>query len=78
MGTDDHIGNFPPAANEDTDLPVDLPREFRQLPGQLMGEDVLRRDFPTVELSDPLDLFRLETGQVAMNFIDSCPLLRPI
>ncbi len=44
MGTHDHIGDLPPAGDEEADLAVDLTGEFRQRPGQFVGDDPIRRD----------------------------------
>jgi len=66
----DDVRDFPPAGHKKTDLTVDLTGEFRQRPGQFMGEDLLRRDAPPVELPDPFDLRRSESGQVAVNLFD--------
>ncbi len=67
---DDDIGDLAPAGDQKADLAVDLPGEFRELAGQVVGDDPLRRDAPPVELPDPLDLRRSETGQVAVNLFD--------
>jgi hypothetical protein len=69
MGTDHHKGNFSPAADEEANLPVDLPGEGCQLPRQIMGDYTLRRHPPPVELFNPFDLRRCEAGQVSVNFI---------
>ena len=37
-----------------------------------MGYDPFRRDAPPVELPDPLDFGRRETGQVAVYLLDGC------
>jgi hypothetical protein len=66
MGTHDDIGDLPPAGDEEADLAVDLPGYLRQRPGQLVGDNPLRRDAPPVELPDPLDLGRPEAGEVAV------------
>jgi hypothetical protein len=72
---DDHIGDLAPAGDQDADLAVDLAGEFRELAGQFVGDDPVRRDAPPVELSDPFDLIRPEAGQVAVNLFDGCSLL---
>jgi len=68
--TDDHIGDLAPAGDQNADLAIDLPGEFRELAGQVVGDDPLRRDAPPVQLSDPFDLIRSEAGQVAVNLFD--------
>jgi hypothetical protein len=68
--SDDHIGHLTAAGDQDADLAVDLPGELRELAGQVVGDDPLRRDAPPVELPDPLDLRRREAGQVAVYLLD--------
>jgi hypothetical protein len=60
--SNDHIGDLAPAGDQNADLAVDLPGEFRELACQVVGDDPLRRDAPPVELSDPFDFGRRETG----------------
>lgn len=67
---DDDVSDLTPAGDQQPDLTVDLAGEFRERPGQLVGDDPLRRDAPPVQLADPLDLCRSETGQVAVNLFD--------
>jgi len=69
---DDDIGDLPPAGDEEAELAVDLAGELRQVAGQFVGDDTLRRDAPPVDLPDPLDLGRSEAGQVAVNLLDGC------
>jgi hypothetical protein len=75
MGTHDHIGDLPPAGDEEADLAVDLTGEFRQRPGQFVGDDPIRSATPPVELPDPLDLLRSEAGEVAVYFFYGRSLL---
>jgi hypothetical protein len=70
VGSHDHKGDLAPAGDQNTDLAVDLPGEFRELAGQVVGNDPLRRDAPPVELSGPLDFIRPEAGQVAVDLFD--------
>ncbi|MFZ4437170.1 MAG: hypothetical protein ACOYOS_01970 [Syntrophales bacterium] len=72
MRSDDHISHFATTGDQNADLAVDLPGKFRELAGQVVGDDPLRRDAPPVELSDPLDLGRREAGQVAVYLLDGC------
>ena len=65
------ISDFTPAGDQKADLTIDLAGEFRERPGQFVGDDPLRREAPPVELSDPFDLRRSEAGQVAVNLFDS-------
>lgn len=78
MGTHDHIGDLPPAGDEEADLAVDLTGEFRQRPGQFVGDDPIRSATPPVELPDPLDLLRSEAGEVAVYFFYGRSLLMVI
>jgi hypothetical protein len=73
--SDDDIGHLAAAGDQDTDLAVDLPGEFRKLAGQVVGDDLLRRDAPTVKLPDPLDFGRREAGQIAMYLLYGLSLL---
>ena len=66
----DDVGDFTPAGDQKADLTIDLAGEFRERPGQFVGDDPLRRDAPPVELSDPFDFRRSEAGQVAVNLFD--------
>jgi hypothetical protein len=59
---DDDIGDLTPAGDQNADLAVDLPGELRELAGQVVCDDPLRRDAPPVELTDSLDLRRSESG----------------
>jgi hypothetical protein len=54
-------------------MAVDLPGELRELAGQVVGDDPLRRNAP-VQLSDPLDFVRREAGQVPCIFSIGDPL----
>jgi hypothetical protein len=72
MGADDDIGDLPPAGDEEAELAVDLAGELRELAGQFVGDDPLRRDPPPIELTDPLDLGRREAGQVAVYLFYGC------
>jgi hypothetical protein len=72
VGSHDHIGDLAPAGDQNADLAVDLPGELRELAGQVVGDDPLRRDAPPVELSDPFDLIRPKAGQIAVNLFDGC------
>jgi hypothetical protein len=60
--SDDHRGDLAPAGDQEADLAIDLPGELGELPGQFMGDDPVRQDAPPVELSDPFDFGRRETG----------------
>jgi hypothetical protein len=66
MRAHDHIGDLPPAGDEQADLAVELTGELGQRPGQFVGDDPLGRETPPVELADPLDLCRSEAGEVAV------------
>ena len=68
---DDHVCDLAPAGDQNTDLAVDSPGQFRELTRQIVGDDPLRRDATPVKLSDLFDLSRSETGQVAVNLFDS-------
>jgi hypothetical protein len=68
--SDDHIGHLTAAGDQNADLAVDLPGELRELTGQVVCDDPLRRDATPVELPDPFDFSRRETGQVAVNLLD--------
>jgi hypothetical protein len=70
MGTHDDIGDLSPSGDQETELAVEFAGEFRELAGQVMGDDPLRRDAPPVELPDTLDLGRPEAGQVAVSLFD--------
>jgi hypothetical protein len=71
----DDKGDLAPAGNQNADLAVDLPGELRELAGQVVGDDPLRRDAPSVELSDPFGFGRRETGQVAVYLLDGRSLI---
>ena len=55
------------AADEDADLPVGLSGNLAEVPGQLVGENPVNRDFAAVELLDASDLAGLQPGDVAIN-----------
>jgi len=74
--SDDDIGRLAAAGDQDADLTVDLPGELRELAGQVVGDDPLRRDAPPVELPDPLDFDRREAGQVAVYLLDDRSLMK--
>ena len=66
----DHIGDLAPAGDQNADLAVDLAGELRELAGQVVGDDPLRRDAPPVDLPDAFDFGGRETGQIAVNLFD--------
>jgi hypothetical protein len=66
----DDKGDLPLAGDQNADLAVDLTGELRDLAGQVVRDDSLRRDAPPVELSDPLDFGWREAGQIAVNLFD--------
>jgi hypothetical protein len=66
----DDIGNLALSRDEKADLPVYFTGQFRQLPGQLVGNDVLRRHTSPVKLPDPSLLIRSQTGQIAVYLFD--------
>jgi hypothetical protein len=70
MVAHDHVGYFAFSGDEQADLPVYFPRQFRKLPGEFVGDDVCRWRPAAVELPDPLLLIRSETGQIAVNLVD--------
>jgi hypothetical protein len=70
VGAHDHEGDLPLAGDQNADLAVDLPGELRDLAGQVVRDDSLRRDAPPVELPDPFDFGRREAGQIAVNLFD--------
>jgi hypothetical protein len=66
----DHEGDLPLAGDEEADLAVDLPGDLRDLAGQFVRDDPLRRDAPPVKLADAPDLGWPEAGQVAVDLLD--------
>jgi hypothetical protein len=70
VGAHDHVGDLSPAGDENADLAVDFEGELRELAGDLLGEDPLRRDAPPVELADAPDFVRPEPGQIAVYLFD--------
>jgi hypothetical protein len=59
------------AADEDADLPVGLAGNLTEVPGQLMGENPVNRNFAAVELLDPPDLASLQAGEITVDSIDA-------
>jgi hypothetical protein len=59
------------ATDEDADLAVGLSGNLAEVPGQLMGENPVNRDFAAVELLDAPDLAGLEAGDIAIKLIDA-------
>jgi len=80
---DDHVQDLSPAADQDACLAVNAARNAGNLPCQLMGDNPLRGYPPPVEPLDIPDITRLQTGGVAMDFVngisprDLTPLKRP-
>jgi hypothetical protein len=70
VGSHDDEGDLPPAGDEDADLAVDPAGELRELTGELVRDDPLRRDAPPVELPDAPDFVRAQTGQIAVDLFD--------
>lgn len=58
------------AADQDADLPVGLPGDLAQMPGELEREDPVDGDFAAVELLDAPDLAGLQAGRVTVNPVD--------
>jgi len=67
---DDNVGHFTPPAEQHPELPVELPGEFRKLPGHFLCNNLVRRHPPPVELFQPLDLGRLQAGEISVNFLN--------
>jgi len=70
MVAHDHVGYFAFSGDEQADLPVYFPRQFRKLPGEFVGDDACRGRPAAVELPDPLLLIRPEDGYIAVNPVD--------
>jgi len=73
---DDDVGDLSPAGNQQADLAIDFMRYFGQLSGQVMGQDLSRRDPATVELFDPPKLLRFQTAGMAVYLLNRKPLKR--
>jgi len=59
------------AADEDADLPVCLAGNLTEVPGKLLGENPVNRDFAAVQLLDASDLAGLQAGDVTVESIDA-------
>ncbi|MBN1546422.1 MAG: hypothetical protein JW902_07175, partial [Syntrophaceae bacterium] len=70
VGAHDDIGDFSPSGDQKTELAVELPGELRHLTCQFVGQDLFRGDPAAVELLDPPELFRLQAGDISMNFLN--------
>jgi hypothetical protein len=64
--SDNDISNLSPAADQNPDLTIDFPRDLRQQPGNVLCNDAIRRYLPPVYLTNPFDLLRFETAQIAV------------
>ena len=60
-----HVLDIAPAVDQDADLSPDLPADLRQLPGQLLCEQLIGRDAAPEEPIEPADLAGFEAVRVA-------------
>jgi len=67
---DDDEEDVPPPADQQADLPIDLPGDLGQASCHFMGKDPCRRYLSAVELFDSLDLRRFKAGQVSISLFD--------
>jgi hypothetical protein len=75
MGADDDGGHLAAAGEQQAELAVELPGEFRELAGQFVGDNPLRRDAPPVELTEALEGGGRQARQVAVDPFDGVTLL---
>ena len=68
---DDDILHGAGAADEDPDLATGLLGKFGHPPGQFIADHLLHRDAAAVEPFQSVDLAFLETGQVAVELLNS-------
>lgn len=64
---DEHVADVPCAVDNETDLPVDPGRGFRERAGRLGGNDRIGRHPSAVETLEHLYRGGLETGYVAVD-----------
>jgi hypothetical protein len=70
---DAHPLDFSLAVDEDPDLAPDVPRDFGELPGELLGDQGPRGQLPLVELLQAVTLARLEPDDVAFETVNKSP-----
>ena len=70
MIADDDEHDLAVPADQDPQLAVDLPGDFRQLAGELLGHNEIRGQATPVEQADPAALLRPKAVQIAVNPLD--------
>jgi len=66
----DDAGDVALPVDQDPDLAVDFPGKICELPGQFMSDKPVRGKAASIKLLQPLDLFRLQAGDIAINPVD--------
>ena len=62
--------DVPFAIDEDADLAPNFVRNLRQLPGELGGDDLVRRNAPLVDLLQSTNLVGFETQRFSLDLRD--------
>ncbi len=57
--------------DQDADLTVNFPGQLRQIAGKFMGNDLVRRRSPSIDLLDTPNLLRPESTQVTGDFVNN-------
>ena len=70
MIADNYEADFPPSADEQTDLPVNFKGKQTQLAGQFMGNDISGSNVPAIKSFDLFNLRSAQARRIAKNFID--------
>jgi hypothetical protein len=73
MGPHGDIFDITAPADQEPDLAVYFSRRFRELPGEFMRDNAVRRDTPPVNLLDPFVRFRSESIQISEDSLDKVP-----
>ncbi len=73
----DYVLDVARAIHQHAYLPAYFVRDFRELPRELLRDDLVRRDAPVVKLFQALNLVLLETLKITLNIANSyllhCP-----
>jgi hypothetical protein len=70
MISDNDHTDFPLAADQQTDLPVDVAGKKGYLPGKIIGNDIFRRDASVTKMLQLFDLRGAQPRRISGNFVD--------
>jgi hypothetical protein len=70
MVADYNCADFALAADQQTDMPVDVAGKKRYLPGEVIGNDIFRRYASVTKMLQLFDLRGAQPRRISGNFVD--------